>query len=176
MPIRSTEQSYGATAIAIHWVTAAAIILLLTTGQVMDFLGGAENAPLILVIHVALGMTALLLTLARLAWFAFADRRPRPHASLAEWQKLLSRAVHGLLYVAILLLASSGIATLILSGAGAALIAGHPVPDIEPIVPRLVHGLASKAMLGLLALHIGAALWHIVRRDGVGARMGLGRP
>jgi cytochrome b561 len=30
-------------------------------------------------------------------------------------------------------------------------------------------------MLALLALHVGAALWHIIRGDGVGARMGIGK-
>jgi cytochrome b561 len=176
MPSRYTAEAYGPTALALHWASAAAIILLLISGQVMDAIGGAEAASGLLVAHVLLGVTALLLTLVRLVWFFFIDRWPRPYPGLEQWQEILSRLVHGLLYVVTLLLASSGIATLILSGAAEALFTGQPVPDVERILPRQVHGLAARAMLALLALHVGAALWHIfIRRDGVGARMGLAK-
>ena len=94
---------------------------------------------------------------------------------MVRWQKFMAHAVHIALYAVVLLLASSGIATLVLSGALPAIIAGTTLPDFETLLPRLVHGVASRLLLGLLALHIGAALWHqFVRRDRLLARMGVG--
>ena len=38
------------------------------------------------------------------------------------------------------------------------------------------HGLGAFALLGLVTLHVGAALYHqLVRRDRLLARMGIGR-
>jgi cytochrome b561 len=83
--------------------------------------------------------------------------------------------VHSLLYVAILVLAASGIATLILSGAIPAILSGAPLPDFAGLLPRVTHGLVGRLLLVLLAAHIGAALWHqFIRRDRLLSRMGIG--
>src|SRR5690606_18148490 len=125
--------------------------------------------------HVPLGTAVLILTLLRIVWWWLADRRPALPADQPHWQKFMAHAVHIGLYLVVLLLAASGIATLVLSGALPAIIAGTTLPDFETVLPRLVHGVASKLMLGLLALHIGAALWHqFIRRDRLMARMGVG--
>ena len=72
-------------------------------------------------------------------------------------------------------MASSGITTLILSGAMPAIIAGTALPDFSELVPRIAHGIMSRLLLVLLAGHIGAALYHqFIRRDRLLGRMGLG--
>jgi cytochrome b561 len=87
----------------------------------------------------------------------------------------VAKGTHVALYLIVLLLAASGIATLVLSGAMPAIIAGTALPDFDTVLPRAVHGLASKLLLVVLALHIGAALYHqFIRRDHLLARMGLG--
>jgi cytochrome b561 len=126
-------------------------------------------------IHIALGSTALALTLVRIGWWIWGDKRPRPLPGQPPAQEWAARIVHGLLYLTILVLASSGVATIVLSGAIPALLNGAPLPDFDVLIPRIAHGIAGKALLALLALHIGAALWHqVVRRDHLFARMGLG--
>jgi cytochrome b561 len=174
MSLKSTPTRYGATAIALHWTSAAAVVILLASGVV------ASNAvdgpaPGLILTHAALGVLALVLTLVRIVWWLVFDRRPQP-SEMPGWQKNLASAVHGLLYLSLLVMGASGIATLALSGAVPALLSGAPLPDLSHLVPRAVHGVVSKLLLVLLAAHIGAAIYHqVVMRDHLLARMGLGR-
>lgn len=174
MSLRSTPHRYGPVAIALHWTTAAAIALAFAAGLTAANVDRAGAAPILLV-HIALGGLVVVLTLLRIAWWAFADRRPQPPDGQPRWQRRLASVVHASLYAAILVMGASGVATLVLSGALPLLLGGQAVPDLSTLAPRLTHGLLSRAMLALLALHIGAALYHqFVRRDNLLARMGLG--
>ncbi len=174
--MRSTTDRYGSMAIALHWTSAAGIILLLASGLLIaNGVAGADPVVPVL-IHASIGTLVLLLTLFRILWWFAFDRRPRPAPGLGTLQRNLSRIVHFGLYVAILLLGFSGIATLALSGAVPTLLAGGPVPEFDGLLPRLTHGLAARLMIGLLVLHIGAALYHhFIRRDGLLSRMGIGQ-
>jgi len=175
MGLKSTSDRYGSVAIAIHWVSALAIIALLISGTI------AAGAPVatklsILPVHAVMGSLVFLLTVLRLAWWVWGDRRPSPLPNQAAWQELTAKAVHGLLYVSVLVLGISGIATIALSGALPALLGHGTLPDFMLYPPRIVHGLSSKLMIALLALHIGAALYHqFIRRDRLLGRMGIGR-
>ena len=83
--------------------------------------------------------------------------------------------MHLLLYALLILMASSGIATLLLSGAVPTILGGGPVPDLSALIPRIAHGIMSKLLLALFLVHVGAALYHqFVRRDRLLARMGGG--
>ncbi len=175
MSLKSSNTRYGSIAILIHWLTALVILMLFTTGLLADGQAAADAKLALVRFHVPLGTAVLILTLLRIVWWLLADRRPPLPADQPHWQKFMAHAVHIGLYLVVLLLAASGIATIVLSGALPAVIAGTTLPDFETVLPRLVHGVASKLMLGLLALHIGAALWHqFIRRDRLMARMGVG--
>lgn len=175
MSLRSSSTRYGSVAIAIHWVSAALILFALIGGLVMANSTDAAIRATVLPIHMTLGSLALLLTLARIGWWIWGDKRPAPVAGQPQMQQWAANAVHGLLYLSILVLASSGIATVILSGAIPALLAGAPMPDFSTLLPRAVHGIMARVLLVLLAAHIGAALYHqFIRRDRLLARMGLG--
>jgi len=65
-------------------------------------------------------------------------------------------------------MAASGIGMFVLSGAGDILFGGAPgpLPDFDNFAPRVPHGIGAKLIIALLALHIGAALYHhFLRRD-----------
>jgi len=174
MGLRSTATRYGAVAIAIHWVSALAVIALLISGTVMaGAVGEAKRS--ILPIHATIGLLVLLLTLLRIVWWVWGDKRPGPVPNQPAMQRLAARIVHGLLYAGIIVLGASGIATLALSGAVPALLSGAPLPDFSGLLPRLTHGIVGKAMIALLVLHVGAALYHqFIRRDHLLGRMGIG--
>jgi len=177
MPLRSSSTRYGAVAIAIHWLTALAILGMLGTGLAAANTGDEAVRLSLLRGHAVMGVTVGLLTLLRVVWWVFFDRRPADAAGLSRGQALASRLVHYGLYAVILVMVSSGIATLILSGGGAHLVgaAPLPLPDFTLAPPFTVHGLMARVLIVLLAGHIGAALWHqFVRRDRLLARMGLG--
>ncbi len=178
MPARSTGTRYGAVPIAIHWITALALLGLLLSGfRAADMMDDVAKAG-ILRIHTAVGVAVLALTLARILWWIAVDRKPPYPTSLPRWQKIASSAVHGLLYVAILLMAGSGIAMMALSGAADIVWGGGagPLPDFTRYPPRAGHGLGAMLLIALTLAHVAAALYHqFVLRDRLLARMGLGR-
>ena len=175
MSLKSTSDRYGSVAIAIHWISAAAIIALFATGLLAADQADPAAKLALLRAHLPLGIGVLLLTLLRIVWWALADKRPAPPAGQAPWQDLLAKLVHGGLYVIVLAMAASGIATLVLSGALPAILAGTTLPDFATVPPRLVHDIGGKLTLALFAAHVGAALYHqFIRRDRLLARMGVG--
>jgi cytochrome b561 len=178
MKLKSMPDRYGAVAIAIHWIAAVLIVALLISGfRAAGAVDPAAKAEFLRV-HAPAGIAVLVLTLARVAWWWFADRKP---ASVAGQPPLLDRAarvVHVLFYVVILGLAASGIGMMALSGAGAIVFGGTKgaLPDFWNYPPRVPHGLGVRLLIALLVLHVAGALYHhFVRRDRLLARMGLGR-
>jgi cytochrome b561 len=172
---KSSGDRYGAVAITIHWLTAAAVIGLLISGLVMAGTTDPEAKKAILTVHAPVGMLVLVLTLVRIGWWLLADRRPAPAGSGSQAQELVARLVHLAFYPILLVLGASGIAMLVLSGALSALTGEGPLPDFSELLPRAPHGLAAWALIGLAALHVAAALYHqLVRRDRLLARMGVG--
>jgi cytochrome b561 len=176
MSWKSNNGRYGAVAIFIHWVSAAAILALFALG----FLAANEADPAakaaLLRGHVPLGLVVLALTVLRLLWW-LVDRRPAPQAGQPGWQTATERTVRAAIYVAILAMGASGIATIALSGAGAILFFGAPgpLPDFWHFPPMRVHLTAAIALLALAGLHIVAALYHqFYRRDRLLGRMGIG--
>jgi cytochrome b561 len=175
---KSETRRYGAVAMAIHWITAAALFGLLGSGLLLEGVADEAAKVPLLRAHAATGITVLGLTMLRIGWWAFADRRPAGIAGQPRWQALSAWLVHRSFYAAILVLAASGIAMLALSGAGAILIgaASSPLPDFALYPPRAVHGVVAWLTILLVAAHIAAALYHqFVRKDRLLGRMGLGR-
>lgn len=176
MSLKSTTEKYGGVAIALHWATAVLIVILLVSG----FRAAATIDPIqkaaILRAHAPLGIAVLVLTLARLGWL-LVDGKPAPVAGMPRLQRIAAKAVHLLLYVAVVLMAATGIGMFLLSGAGKVVFgAGGALPDFWQYQPRLEHFIAARVLIGLLVLHIGAALYHhFVARDGLIRRMLPGR-
>lgn len=173
MSMKSTSTRYGSVAIAIHWTSAIGVVLTFIAGMV---LANSNPIPMpLLVFHIVLGSCVFVLTLLRIVWWLAADDRPPLPANQPRMQQLAAKTVHALLYVILILMGSSGIMTLVLSGAIPALVSGAPLPDFSMLIPRVAHGIMSKMLLVLFVGHVGAALYHqFVRRDHLLARMGIG--
>jgi len=178
MSLKSSPTRYGTVAIAIHWLTALAIFGMLISGLAAANSADPATELTLLRGHAIMGTLIGVLTLLRIVWWLGFDRRPADPAGMSRLQVLAAHTVHYGLYVVILVLVSSGIATIILSGAGVQLLgtAPPPLPDFTLAPPFTVHGLLARGLIALLIGHIGAALWHqFVRHDHLLARMGLGR-
>lgn len=101
-----TQARYSTVAIILHWLIAALLVWIVLLGwEAGDLQGSAKIAPLQL--HKPLGITVLLLTLARLGW-RLTHRPPAISAHLKPWEHRLAKAVHWGFYVILLALPLTG--------------------------------------------------------------------
>jgi cytochrome b561 len=174
--LKSSPDRYGAVAISIHWLSAILIFVLLGSGFLADAATDPATKSVFLRLHLPAGLAVLLLTLVRIAWWRF-DQKPSGLGGSPAWQAWLARSVHLAFYILILVMVASGVGMMILSGA-APVVFGEPgtLPDFQEFAPRAPHGLGALLLAVLLALHVGAALYHhFALRDGVLRRIWFGR-
>jgi cytochrome b561 len=176
-----TAGPYTRTAIATHWLLAAALFAQLALGWWM--LDLPKSPPGLRAgwfnLHKSIGITIALVVLLRIVWRA---RHPvAAHASLPGWQRAAARATHAALYACMLVIP--------LSGYLGSTFTRYPVRYFGLVLPDWnrdwpaakewmsgIHHAAVWLLMALVALHVAAALWHWLRRDAVCARMGLPAP
>ena len=109
IPTASAPQNrYTAVAIALHWAIALLIIGMIAVGWIMDAMPGGPGSPKIAIIqiHKSVGITILLLTIARIIWRIM--NPPPAEPPMPKWQSLLASGVHILLYVLMLAMPLTG--------------------------------------------------------------------
>ena len=129
------------------------------------------------VLHKGLGSIFLVLILARLGWRLFHPPPPLP-VSVPKAQRRAAALVHGALYLLLVVMAVSGYVRVVTGGFPIELLNMLGIPPLLPKDPAVskiasgVHAVAKSALIVVIALHVGAALYHaLVRRDGILARM-----
>lgn len=163
---------YAASQILVHWVSTVGIFFLLITGTfILADLPNTVEKIGNLRIHMLVGALVGILVLMRL-WLR--RRKPAPPSVLGY---RLARAVRVALNLGLLVLVASGTVLAIQSGTLEAVFGAGALPaDYMDYLPRKVHGLVSKAVMGLIGLHVAGVLYHhLIVKDGLLARMGLGR-
>lgn len=165
---------YSQVSLVLHWLIAALVIGQIVLIMVND---ATEGGPW-MGLHKSVGLSILVLTLARLGWRFANPAIPLP-AEMPGWQKLMARATHVLFYVVLI--------GMPLGGWAASSAAGRDIDWFGlfnwPLLPisggREVarqfmdaHEMGAKLLYVLLALHIlGALKHHFVNRDNVLHRM-----
>lgn len=164
---------YAAVAILLHWVIAALIVLQVVLATRMTGPRTPETFALFQ-LHKSVGITVLLLSLARLGWRLTHPPPPLP-ATLAPWERRLARWTHAGFYVVMLgmpltgwiMVSTSRIAvpTLLYGEIPWPMIPG--LPDLSAPAKALWHevGEAGHQLIircgfVLVALHVGGALKH----------------
>lgn len=163
---------YAKPQIAIHWLSALLIAFLLVTGTlVLADLPNTVQKIGNLRIHMIIGGLTGFLVIVRIV---LRKRLPEPPPVQGE---KLARLGHMALNLVILLLVFSGMMLALQSGTFDAVFGSGSLPeDFKQFTPRQIHGLASRAAMALIAVHVLAALYHqIVVKDGLLSRMGLGK-
>ncbi len=166
---------YGRTAKLLHWLIAAVIIAQFAIGWLMpDIHRGPPGTPMVL--HISVGVTILLLMALRLGW-----RIAHPVAadpSLSSWQRLASHAAHWLLYVLVFGTTLTGWVFASFRGWSVRYFDLVPLPMLwhkDSVAIRSLdgwHQIFEWCLLGLIALHIIAALVHaLVYKDKILHRM-----
>ena len=178
MPLRSTDQGWGALVRAFHWLIAALIIAQGVIGLSMVQMGLTPAKVRVFALHKSIGLTILALVLLRIAW-RLTEKRPADPPAMPRWQGRAAHGMHLALYLLILAIPLSG--WWFNSAANAPLVwfGWFDVPSLtrglDPVwKPRalLLHESLFWILVALLVLHVGAALWHHFRqRDNVLRRM-----
>lgn len=170
--MKSTPTQYGRVAVGLHWSIAALTLVALLSGFSAESAASTTLVPLRL--HVIAGLSVGFLTLLRIGWWQFADRRPDPALGLGSYAGGAARMIHLMLIAVPVAMAATGIGTMLLSEAGAILFAGEagPLPDFDTLLPRSIHGFGAMALIAMILIHVIAALYHhLVLRDRLIRRM-----
>jgi cytochrome b561/polyisoprenoid-binding protein YceI len=171
---RAGRVRYSTPAIVLHWIIAAAIILQIVLANARMLGPPTPDSFAVIQLHKSVGITILLLSLARLAWRLANPPPPEPDG-LAEWERVLATAVHWAFYLIMIGMPLTG--WLMVSASRIAvptlLYGVIPWPNL-PVVSHLApaakhawqqvgangHEFLAYGLYGLLALHVAGALKH----------------
>jgi len=174
---KAAVPAYTVTARVLHWVTALVIVLMIPLGVIIGNDWGGPLRDLLYGLHESLGTLLIPVVLVRLVHRLRNPTLPLPH-EIPALQRFAAHATHAGLYA--LLVAQPLVGWLATSASGMpitvfGLFALPPITAENPAFSEqlfLLHGLIAAAIAGLVAAHIGAALYHhVVRKDGVLMRM-----
>jgi cytochrome b561 len=175
--VAEPRNRYSTVSLVLHWLIAVLVITQIGLIAAHEATEGPISREFVN-IHKSVGLSILVLTLARLGWRIANPAIPLP-LEMPRWQKLLARTNHVLFYV--LLLAMP------LVGWAASSAAGRDIVWFGlfewPLLPigggretagdlMDVHEAAAKLLIFLVVLHIAGALKHqFIDRDNVLHRM-----
>lgn len=175
MKFRNTNQHYGTISKSLHWLIAILVIGMLFLGYFMSDIKDKALFSQVINLHKLIGLTILILMIARLLWMLI---NPRPTlANTKAWERFLERAVHFLLYFVLIVMPLSG---WIMSVA-----AGHiphlfswtidlPIQKDKALAEssESIHNTLAIIIIVLLSIHVLAGLYHhFVKKDNVLKRM-----
>lgn len=170
--------AYKPAARVLHWLVFLLLVGMIPAGQIMIQQGIARpTQDMLFMFHKNVGVLVLFLVVLRIAYRAFNPPPPMP-ASVPPAQAMIAGAVHGALYVLLLVMAVSGYVRVVAGGFPLEFWDAIGLPRVVPRSDALaeqaktVHFYARFPLVALILMHIGAALFHgIVKRDGVLSRM-----
>ena len=168
---------YAGRAVLLHWAVAFAIIALLGLGWYM--VGIPRNTPergFFYNLHKSVGILTAVLIAMLIGWRMRHTAPPLP-AAMPGWERLAAEVNHALFYILMVLMSATGYLASSFSRFGPKLF-GVPLPHWgwEDVALRArftaAHRVTALVFAVLIAVHIGAALKHLLfDRDGVFERM-----
>lgn len=173
-------QGYRLPARWLHWIVAAVVLLMIPAGLIMT----REGIPrplqdTLFIFHKNTGVLLFPVILVRLAYRLTHPAPPLPD-SVPPWQRVIARTTHVLLYLLLIVMPVAGFVRV---RAG-----GYPIEMLDRLgfgpwigkserladFAQSVHWTGAMLLIGLVALHVGAAFYHaLILRDGVWSGMWL---
>lgn len=173
----SAEGPYGTVAMTAHWLTLLLLIGSFSLGFYMADLPVSPTRLRLFAYHKWIGVTVFALVTLRLGWRLLVPPPALPD-SMPAWEKRAAEISHRLLYLLLLAAPVSGWLMSSAKGFQTVLFGLLPIPDLLSKNPPLgaaltvVHVTLDYMLLGLIGLHVAAALkHHFMDRDEVLARM-----
>jgi cytochrome b561 len=182
---QASAPRYSAVAMTLHWVLAVAILTAFGVGLYVEDLPFSPEKLKLLNWHKWAGVTILFLSVLRLVW-RITHRPPELPAKVRShmpgWQMAAFHGTHHLMYLLFFVVPLVGWAYSSAKGFPIVWFGVWPLPDLvgkdEALAHTLkeAHELAAFALIGLVILHVAAALKHqLIDRDGLLDRMRPGR-
>ncbi len=176
---------YSAVAILLHWLIAVLILANLLLGWRMGYLKGLAQFDMFQ-LHKSIGITVLLLSVARLGW-RIVNPPPPLLVPMRTWERRAAGATHWLFYGLIIGMPLTGWAMVSVSAYNIPTLLWKTLPwphigflhaldaagkaQVEAIGGGL-HFYMALGGVALIALHVAAALKHqFIARDGVLGRI-----
>ena len=183
-PDGKPDDTYSTGARHFHWWTVLLIAIQLPLGIYMVGYGERTNfgppTGQMYDAHKLIGMLVLIFVAARLS-YRLLHGAPGDEPTLEPWQRIVSHITHWMIYALLLIVPLLG--WLATSAYGPFEPFGIPLPrllgDSQDLAARLygMHKVTAVLLLLLVAVHVGAALFHyVIRKDGVLNRMWPGLP
>jgi cytochrome b561 len=173
---------YSRRARTLHWLMAALLAIQFVTAVLLPHIGRDAQLTTTINAHFSFGVIILVVAAVR-----FVQRLLNPVALEAalspRWERFLARTTHLTFYVILLIGPFLGWASASAHNLPVSLFGVIPLPALA--APKAgwamtagdIHTYANWTLLGLIALHVAAALFHyFVRRDGVLQSMLPGLP
>jgi len=175
-----TSVRYTSPAVILHWLIALLIFVGFPLGVYMHDLPLSPTNLQLYSYHKWIGISVLLLVGLRLVWRVTHTPPPLP-ADLKAWERAASHAAHGALYLLMIAVPLTGWLMSSAKGFQTVWFGVLPLPDLVGKDRALgetledAHEILNFVMLGLVSLHVAAALkHHFVERLPFLQRMGLG--
>jgi cytochrome b561 len=170
------QPHYGTTTKVFHWLIVALLIVQYPLGKFMPDIHRGMTPGDAMTFHISFGITILALMVLRLFWRI--THPVAPAGSLPAWQRLISEAVHWLLYALVLATTMTGWIFASERGWSISLFFAVPLPMLPTESSLLAnslgkwHGTMEWALLLVIGAHVAAAMAHtFIFRDRIMQRM-----
>jgi cytochrome b561 len=172
------DDRFDQISIFLHWLTALLIVVQFVSiwaREAMDH--QSDLAAALLTLHRSMGLSTWIVVVARLCWRRYFAYLPPFPQNMPGFQQIIAKANEYGLYILLLAMPITGLMRVLLRGQPFELLVWQ-IPALlepDPAVRSLfvqAHAIGAKALMVLIAMHVGAAMFHrLVLRDGVLQRM-----
>ena len=158
------SKKYSRGTIAIHWISFLLIVALIPVGFFMADTEPSVKKILLYRLHMVMGVTVFVLTLLRVWFFLKHQRPPKLETGDSLHNKLVVR-IENSFYFVLILLSTSGLATVIFGELGQAIkTSDYTLLSKKLDVPPLVgHQIFAKILIALLIVHIAGVINHYIK-------------
>ncbi len=182
MRLGNSVQSWGLVVRILHWLVAAFLVCQLITDWLSENASNRETSDTLIRTHFQFGVILTALIVMRVFW-RLSHKPPDPLPGEPVWRERTAKTVHGLIYLLLLALPIAGYIVFVhmqlaMDVFGLFTVPTLFAPQYEGEVLRAgawyVHRYAGWLLVGLVVLHVMAALFHqFALNDSLLQRMAL---
>lgn len=179
--VQAPVEVYSPTARALHWATVGLVVVQVPVGLLMAYRGNVLDiwdalTNVLYAAHKLVGVILLVVVLWRL-FYRLTRGSPADEPTIEPWQRVVSHLNHWSLYALLIAAPIAGYIGISLFPAldlfGPISLPAVTSPDKEAAMTAFaVHKVLVILLVLMIAMHVGAALFHyVIRRDNVLGRM-----